>query len=213
MFVIILLYTKEKNIKKETSMKKVAIFASGSGTNAGNIIRYFADSTDIRISVVLSNKKDAGVLERAKALGVPSFTFSSADFKEGTVILSKLKEYNIDFIVLAGFLVKVSSVIIDSYEEKIINIHPALLPKYGGKGMYGHHVHEAVVAAKETTTGITIHFVNERYDEGAVIFQASFSILDTDTVEDIEKKIHELEYKHFPLVIEELLSLTEKQRR
>jgi len=187
-------------------MKNIAIFASGSGTNAENIIRYFAKNESIKVVVVLSNKSDAGVHERAKNLDIPSFTFSGAEFKEGTNILCKLTEYNTDFIVLAGFLPLVSSPIINMYENRIINIHPALLPKFGGKGMYGHYVHEAVIVAKEIETGITIHYVNEHYDEGAIIFQASFPILPADTVGDVEKKVHELEYKHFPQVIEMLLS-------
>ena len=193
-------------------MKKVAILASGSGTNAENIIKYFSGSSSVKIVVVLSNKSDAGVHVRARNLGVSSFSFSNAEFKEGTEVLKKLDEFDADFIVLAGFLAMIPPVIINKYDNKIINIHPALLPKYGGKGMYGHYVHEAVMAAKETETGITIHYVNERYDEGKVIFQASFPILPEDTVGDVEAKIHELEYKHFPRVIEELLlsACTEK---
>ena len=185
-------------------MKKIGIFASGSGTNAENIIRYFSENEYGRVAVVLSNKIEAGVHERAKKLGVPSFTFSGSDFREGTDILRKLAEYNVDFIVLAGFLALVPPVIVNAYRNNIINIHPALLPKFGGKGMYGHFVHEAVIAAKESKTGITIHYVNERYDEGSIIFQAEFSVLSTDNVEDVERKIHELEYKHFPEVIENL---------
>ena len=193
-------------------MKKVAIFASGSGTNAENIIKYFSDSTSVQIVVVLSNKSDAGVHARAKNLGIPSFSFSNAEFKEGVAILKKLEEFNTDFIVLAGFLAMIPSNIINLYDNRIINIHPALLPKFGGKGMYGHYVHEAVFAEKETESGITIHYVNERYDEGKIIFQTSFPILPEDTVGDIETKVHDLEYMHFPQVIEELLlsACTEK---
>ena len=190
---------------KLNSMKKIAIFASGSGTNAENIIQYFTENEYGQVAVVLSNKIDAGVHERAKRYGVPAFSFSGADFREGTVIMRKLAEYDVDFIVLAGFLALVPPVIVNAYRENIINIHPALLPKFGGKGMYGHFVHEAVFAAKETKTGITIHYVNERYDEGAIIFQAEFQILPSDTVGEIEEKIHELEYLHFPRVIKELL--------
>lgn len=186
-------------------MKNVAIFASGSGSNAENIARYFKGSTEVRVSVILSNKADAGVHERARRLGIPSFTFSAADFKEGTPVLRKLSEYDTDLVVLAGFLLMVSPIIIEAYPQRIINIHPALLPKYGGKGMYGSHVHEAVVAAKETETGITIHYVNERYDEGTIIFQASCPVLPEDTSEDVAAKIHELEYAHFPFVIEKVL--------
>ncbi|MDR2914173.1 MAG: phosphoribosylglycinamide formyltransferase [Tannerella sp.] len=187
-------------------MKNIAIFASGSGTNAENIIRYFAESNFIRVAVVLSNKRDAGVHERAKNLSIPSFTFSNAEFEEGVVILNKLAGYHIDLIVLAGFLSMVSPVVVDAYRGKIINIHPALLPKFGGKGMYGHSVYEAVIAAKEMKTGITIHYVNERYDEGVVIFQATCPVLPADTVKDIEKKVHKLEYEYYPQVIEKLLN-------
>ena len=186
-------------------MRNIAIFASGSGTNAENIIRYFAENVSVRVTVVLSNKIDAGIHERVKNLGVPSFAFSNAEFKEGTVVLEKLNEYNADFVVLAGFLAMVSPVIINKYNDMIINIHPALLPKYGGKGMYGHYVHEAVLAAGEKATGITIHYVNERYDEGEIIFQSEFPVLLSDTVADIERKVHELEYFYYPQVIERLL--------
>jgi phosphoribosylglycinamide formyltransferase-1 len=186
-------------------MRKIAIFGSGSGTNAENIIQYFAKSDKVCVAVVLSNKKEAGIHERAKNLGVPSFAFSLAEFREGVAVLEKLTEYQVDFIILAGFLPLVSPVIINAFPNRIINIHPALLPKFGGKGMYGSFVHEAVVAAKETQTGITVHFVNERYDEGAVIFQAVCEVLPDDTVEDVEKKVHALEYEHFPRVIELLL--------
>ena len=188
-------------------MSNIAIFGSGSGTNAENIIRYFAKSDRIRVTVVLSNKKEAGIHERAGKLGVPSFSFSPAAFWEGALILDKLAGYHVDFIVLAGFLPLVSPVIIDAFPNRIINIHPALLPKFGGKGMYGAHVHEAVIAAKETQTGITVHYVNERYDEGAVIFQAVCPVFPDDTADDVAAKVHALEYEHYPQVIENLLSL------
>jgi len=186
-------------------MRNIAIFGSGSGTNAENIIHFFAKSSAVRIAVVLSNKKEAGIHDRARNLGVPSFSFTLAEFREGTSIIDKLAEFNVDFIVLAGFLPLVSPVIIEAYPNSIVNIHPALLPKFGGKGMYGHYVHEAVVAAKETQTGITVHFVNERYDEGTVIFQAVCEVLPEDTVEEVEKRVHALEYEYFPRVIEQLL--------
>ena len=198
------IFNKCAKYKKRYNMKKIGIFASGSGTNAENIIRYFSENENGRVAVVLSNKTEAGVHERAKKYEIPSFSFSGADFREGTVILRKLAEYDIDFIVLAGFLALVPPVIINAYRDNIINIHPALLPKFGGKGMYGHFVHEAVIAAKEPRTGITIHYVNERYDEGSIIFQAEFPVLPTYNVEDVERKIHELEYKHFPEIIESL---------
>lgn len=183
---------------------KIAIFASGSGTNAENIIRYFAESETARVEVVLSNKSDAGVLTRAENLGIPFFVFSNVAFKEGTPILQKLEEYDTDLVVLAGFLLKIPPVLVDAYRGRMINIHPALLPKHGGKGMYGRRVHEAVVAAGEAETGITIHYVNEQYDAGAVIFQATCPVLPSDTAEDVEKKVHALEYSYFPQVVERL---------
>jgi phosphoribosylglycinamide formyltransferase-1 len=186
-------------------MIKIAILASGSGTNAENMIRYFSDKEDIGIALVLSNNPQAGVLSRAERLGVPSYVFSNEDFERSEKIDLKLREYEIDFIVLAGFLKKISSSLVNSYPKRIINIHPALLPKFGGKGMYGHRVHEAVIAAGEKETGITIHYVSEGYDEGQIIFQAKFPVSEADTVEDVERKIHQLEYRHFPEVIEKLL--------
>jgi phosphoribosylglycinamide formyltransferase-1 len=186
-------------------MRNIAIFGSGSGTNAENIIRYFAKSEAVRVAAVLSNRAEAGIHARARNLGVPSFTFTLAEFREGTPILSALAGHDVDFIVLAGFLPLVSPAIINAYPEKIINIHPALLPKFGGKGMYGDHVHEAVVAARETATGITVHYVNECYDEGAVIFKASCPVLPEDTANEVAAKVHALEYQHFPQVIERLL--------
>ncbi len=201
-------------------MQNIAIFGSGSGTNAENIIRYFAKSDTIRVAVVISNKKDAGIHLRAKNLNVPSFTFSSSEFREGDLIVDKLAEFQVDFVVLAGFLLLISPVIIRSFQGRIINIHPALLPKFGGKGMYGSYVHEAVVAAKETSTGITIHYVNERYDDGAVIFQATCPVAPHDTPDKVAAKVHALEYQYFPVVIERLLlgqsiknpSLTQRHR-
>lgn len=186
-------------------MRNIAIFGSGSGTNAENIIRYFAESEAVRVAVVLSNRQEAGIHARAGNLGVPSFTFPLAAFREGRLILDKLAEYQVDFIVLAGFLPLVSPVIIEAFPNRIVNIHPALLPKFGGKGMYGDYVHEAVVAAGETETGITVHYVNERYDEGAIIFQATCPVLPGDTASDVAAKVHALEYEHFPSVIERLL--------
>ncbi len=184
---------------------KIALFASGSGSNVENIIRYFTEKKDFEFPLILSNKSNAFVHERAKALGVPSVTFSKEEFVEGHKIVSLLKEYDIDFVVLAGFLLKVSLPILEAFPGKIINIHPALLPKFGGKGMYGHHVHQAVVDAGETQSGITIHYVNEHYDEGNVIFQATCEVLPGDTQETIAEKVHVLEYTHFPEVIENLL--------
>lgn len=188
-------------------MKNIAIFASGSGTNAENIARYFAKSETVNVAVVLSNNRNVGVHARVNKLGVPSFVFSRDEFVEGTAVLAKLTEYKIDFIVLAGFMNKISDALLKAYPGKIINIHPALLPKYGGKGMFGMHVHEAVVAAKEKESGITIHYIDENYDEGAIIFQATCSVLSSDTPEEVATKVHALEYAHYPHVIEEVLNM------
>lgn len=192
---------------KSASMSlKIAILASGSGSNAENIIRYFSASEKFVFPVIISNKPDAFVHERVRKLGIPSVTFSREDFQSGEPVLNFLKEKEIDCIVLAGFLMKVSDVLISAYPDRIINVHPALLPKYGGKGMYGRYVHEAVAAAGETETGITIHYVNSHYDEGNVIFQAKCPVLPTDTPEMIAEKVHALEYEYFPKIIDELWS-------
>ena len=185
--------------------KNIAIFASGSGSNTENIIRYFRKSEAIQVSLVLSNRSDAYVLERAHRLGVPCNVFPKEDWMAGDEILAVLQEYHIDFVVLAGFLVRVPDLLLHAYPNKIINIHPALLPKFGGKGMYGDRVHEAVVAAGEKESGITIHYINERYDEGNIFFQAACPVLPTDSPEDVAKKVHALEYEHFPRVIERVL--------
>lgn len=187
---------------------KIALFASGSGSNVENIAEYFSNSETISTPLVLSNKADAYVHERAKKLKIPSLTFSSQDFIDGEKILELLKQFDIDAIVLGGFLLKIPRKIIDAYPQKIINIHPALLPKYGGKGMYGDRVHKAVKEACESETGITIHYVNENYDEGNIIFQARCKIHPEDTIETIAEKVHELEYQYFPPVIEKALETT-----
>lgn len=183
---------------------KIALFASGSGSNVENIVRYFAGKKTVDFPLILSNKQDAFVHERAKMLGVPSVTFSRDEFADGRKIVSLLDKYEVDFIVLAGFLLKVSLPILEAYPNKIINIHPALLPKFGGKGMYGHHVHQAVVDAGETHSGITIHYVNEQYDEGSIIFQATCEVSVGDTPDMVADKVHALEYRYFPEVIEKL---------
>ena len=185
--------------------KNIAIFASGSGSNTENIIRYFRENEAIQVSLVLSNRSDAYVLERAHRLGVPCNVFPKEDWVAGDEILAVLQEYHIDFVVLAGFLVRVPDLLLHAYPNKIINIPPALLPKFGGKGMYGNRVHEAVVAAGEKKSGITIHYINERYDEGNIVFQAVCPVLPTDSPEDVAKKVHALEYEHFPRVIERVL--------
>ena len=185
--------------------KKLIIFASGNGSNAQNIIKYFKNNLNIEVQAVFCNKPNAKVLDKAKAESVDTFVFNKSELQNREVVLAKLQDLSPDLIVLAGFLLKIPDFIISSFEQKIINIHPALLPKYGGKGMYGMHVHEAVVNDKETETGITIHYVNEHYDEGAIIFQAKCEVLGTDTAEDVAEKIHELEMEHFPKVTENTL--------
>jgi phosphoribosylglycinamide formyltransferase 1 len=186
-------------------MKSIAIFASGNGSNAQNIAEYFKQHQDIRVSLILANKPDAFVLQRAKNLGIDAVVFTRKDFYENDLVLKILIKRQIDFIVLAGFLWFVPEYLLKAYPRKIINIHPALLPKYGGKGMYGEKVHQAVIGAGDKETGITIHFVNDHYDEGEVIFQDSFIIQPEDTAESIAEKVHALEYKHFPGIIEKVI--------
>lgn len=184
-------------------MTKIALLASGSGSNAENIILYFKNRKDIQF-IILSNNPNAYVHERAKKLGVLSYIINKSGFENGEA-LRLLQTDQVDFIVLAGFLLKIPENIIKAYPNKIINIHPALLPKYGGKGMYGNHVHEAVVENKETESGITIHYVNENYDEGKHIFQAKCSVSPTDSANDVAEKVHALEYKYFPEIIGKII--------
>ena len=186
-------------------MKKIAIFASGSGSNAENIINYFQNDAENVVKIVFCNKPNAYVLERAKRLNVPTFVFGREDFYHSDMVLNELKRLDIDMIVLAGFLWKVPDAIIEAYRERVVNIHPALLPSYGGKGMYGMKVHESVIAAGEKESGITIHYVNDHYDEGATIFQAKCEIAPGDTPDTLAEKVHALEYEHFPRVIKEVL--------
>jgi phosphoribosylglycinamide formyltransferase-1 len=186
--------------------KNIAIFASGSGTNAENIAQYFKGHAGINVSLVLSNKPDAYVLERARILGIPSVVFDRHQFYETDSVLNTLWNNSIDIIVLAGFLWLVPSNILRAYPDRIVNIHPALLPRYGGKGMYGTKVHQAVKDSGDAVTGISIHFVNERYDEGQVIFQATCPVNHDDTPESIARKVHMLEYEHFPKQIEILVT-------
>lgn len=186
-------------------MTEIAILASGNGSNAENIAEYFLGNSDIRVALILSNKPDALVHERAAKLGIPSFTFTKAEFDDGMEILEILREYDIDFIVLAGFLLKISQPLLDDFSGHIINIHPALLPKHGGKGMYGDRVHQAVIDANETESGITIHYVNEHYDEGNIIFQAICKVEPDDNCETLAARVHALEYAHFPRVIEAVI--------
>lgn len=184
-------------------MKNIAIFASGSGTNAENIVKYFEDKEDLNIKCICSNNKDAYVLQRAARLGIPSIVFDKAQFNETAYVDNVLKDMGVEAIVLAGFLWLIPERLVDKFT--IINVHPALLPKFGGKGMYGDRVHRAVVEQGETETGITIHLVNKNYDEGQVLFQAKCTVLPTDTADDVAQKVHQLEYEHFPRVIAEVL--------
>ncbi|NAS12469.1 phosphoribosylglycinamide formyltransferase [Poritiphilus flavus] len=187
-------------------MKRIVLFASGSGSNVENIIRFFKDRPEITVSCVLSNKRDARVLDRCAALDVSAIYFNRHAFYHSDTVLDFLRSQKPDLIVLAGFLWKVPENLVEHFPDKIINIHPALLPKYGGKGMYGSRVHQAVKENQERETGITIHYVNEAYDEGAIIEQVRIPISPEDGVDDIARKVHELEYKHFPRVIAGLLS-------
>ncbi len=185
-------------------MRKIAIFASGSGTNAENIILWFSSSKLAKVTLILTENPNAFVLNRAKRLGVESRVFTMDALKEGSV-LEMLKKEQIDFVVLAGFLKLVPADLVATYKGRIVNVHPALLPKYGGKGMFGHKVHSAVISAKECESGITIHYVTERYDEGNIIFQAKCSVSKDDNADSLAQKVHALEYEHYPRVIEELI--------
>lgn len=183
---------------------RLAVFVSGGGTNLENIINYFSADEQVEVSMVVSNKADAYALQRAKNHGIPNAVISRKQFAEDeATVMAAVKDC--DFIILAGFLVKVPDYLIDAYPKRIINIHPALLPKYGGKGMYGHHIHEAVKAAGEKETGITIHFVNNELDAGEHIAQFKVALSDEDTADTIATKIHELEQAHFPKVIESVI--------
>ncbi len=184
----------------------IAIFASGSGTNCENLIRYFADSESVNCALVVSNKPDAYALTRAERLGVPTAVTPKADLHNPDVMMPLLRRYDIGFIVLAGWLPLIPDFLIEAYPRHIINIHPALLPKYGGKGMWGHHVHEAVKAAGERETGMTVHWVTPVCDAGEIIAQFRVSLSPDDTVEDIAEKEHQLEMEHFPKVVETIIS-------
>jgi phosphoribosylglycinamide formyltransferase-1 len=190
---------------------KILIFASGSGTNAEQIIRHFSPNSSVEVLGVYSNNPSAFVLKRAKQLGVSSHVFNRKQLNNPDDLLKSLLAQSLDLIVLAGFLWKLPPHIIDAFPNKIINIHPALLPKFGGKGMYGHHVHQAVIDAKETESGISIHYVNSQYDEGAIIFQAKTLIDPHDTPATLAQKVHKLEHRHFSEEIEKLLLQSDKQ--
>lgn len=183
-------------------MINIAILASGNGTNAQQISEYFAGSDKVCVKCIIYNRKDAYVAERAKNLGIPAHYFSRKDFYENGSVMQYLKEQQIDWVILAGFLWLVPEDMLAAYPDHIINIHPTLLPNYGGKGMYGHHVHEAVIANHEKESGITIHIVDNRYDCGTTLFQAKCTLTDEDTPDTLAEKIHLLEKAYFPMVIE-----------
>lgn len=185
--------------------RNIAIFASGNGTNAENIIKYFSGNKDIKVKIVMANKTDAFVLERAHRLGILTLYINREQWADATHILTLLHEQQIDFIVLAGFLAHIPDALLHAYPNRIVNIHPSLLPKFGGKGMYGNKVHEAVVTAGETESGITIHYLNEHYDEGQIIAQYRCPVMPNDTPQDVATRVHALEYEYYPKVIEQLL--------
>ncbi|MCR5395551.1 MAG: phosphoribosylglycinamide formyltransferase [Bacteroidales bacterium] len=187
-------------------MKNIAIFASGSGSNAENIADYFKDSKEVSISLIICNKADAFVFERAKRLGIPSKLVTKADMQDQEAVLALLRQYHIDFIVLAGYLLLVPKYLVEAYPRAIVNIHPALIPLHCGKGMYGDRVHEDVVRCGDSESGITIHYVNEFFDNGDIIFQAKCPVLPTDNAHDVATKVHALEYAHFPHVIAETIA-------
>ncbi|RTL57641.1 MAG: phosphoribosylglycinamide formyltransferase [Sphingobacteriales bacterium] len=189
-----------------SSIVRIAIFASGAGSNARAIINHFRNSPAVTVALIVSNKPEAGVLKIASTENIPSLIIEKEKFFRGNAYVDELREKGIDFVVLAGFLWKVPSALIKAYQNKIINIHPALLPKYGGKGMYGAHVHEAVIANKETESGITIHYVDELYDHGSIILQAKCEVTENDTPESLAGKIHTLEHLHYPTAVETLLT-------
>ena len=187
-------------------MINIAIFVSGSGTNCENLIRYFKDSERVNCALVVSNKPDAYALVRAEKLGVPTAVAPKPELNDPQVMMPLLQQYDIKFIVLAGFLPLVPNFLIDAFPRKIINIHPALLPKYGGKGMWGHHVHEAVKAAGETETGMTVHYVTPVCDSGEIIAQYRVALSPEDTADDIAEKEHLLEMEHFPHIVEQVIN-------
>ncbi|MBX9783694.1 MAG: phosphoribosylglycinamide formyltransferase [Chitinophagaceae bacterium] len=194
-----------QKVSGKAAIQRIAIFASGKGSNADTIAAYFKNHPSIKISLIVSNKPDAGVLNVAARHGIPTLIIEKEQFLRGDAYIQEFKELQIDWIVLAGFLWKVPLALIQAYPQHIINIHPALLPKFGGRGMYGHFVHEAVIAAGETESGITIHYVDEQYDHGATIFQAGCEVKKDDTADTLAQRIHALEYEHYPKVMEGLL--------
>jgi formyltetrahydrofolate-dependent phosphoribosylglycinamide formyltransferase len=198
--------TKAEIAENAQNHRLIAIFASGTGTNTQKIIDFFRNSKTVKIALIVYNKPGAGVLNIAKNENIPSLLIEKERFFHGDAYMNELNRHNISFIVLAGFLWKIPPNLIMAFKGKIINIHPALLPSYGGKGMYGNKVHEAVIAAKEKESGISIHYVDEIYDHGATIFQATCPVFETDTADSLAHRIHQLEHEHYPKVIDELMS-------
>jgi phosphoribosylglycinamide formyltransferase 1 len=196
---------RQNDLLTDSRVTNIAIFASGAGTNAQKIIDHFQNSSLARVALIVCNKKKAGVLQIAESENIPSLIIDREKFLSGNGYLDELLERKINFIVLAGFLWKIPSPLLQAYPRKIVNIHPALLPKFGGHGMYGSHVHEAVLAGKEVESGITIHYVDEHYDNGDVILQIKCPVLESDTPESLANRIHRLEHANYPLVIEELV--------
>ncbi|GAB4048125.1 phosphoribosylglycinamide formyltransferase [Spirosoma litoris] len=194
------------HINDQILLKRIVLFASGSGSNAEKIADYFAGNAEVEISLIVSNNPKAGVIDRARRLHIPVLLFDRKTFYDTNRITQLLLNQNVDLIVLAGFMWLMPADLVRAFPNKIVNIHPALLPKFGGKGMYGHFVHEAVVAAGETESGITIHYVNEHYDEGQIIFQAHCPVVPTDTPDDVAKKVQVLEHEHYPRVVAEVLA-------
>jgi len=192
-------------MKTNTTKIKLALFASGGGSNVYNIITHFQNNPSVEVSIVLSNKADAGALIHADNAGIKNIFFSKEDFFESNAVLDFLKEQEVDYIILAGFLWKIPANILSNYQHKILNVHPSLLPKFGGKGMYGQHVHNAVLTEKETKTGITIHIVNEKYDDGAIVAQFECLIDSNETLATLQKKISNLEKENFPKTIENFI--------
>lgn len=190
-------------------MKRIVIFASGSGTNAQRIAEYFSKNAQVSLKRIYCNRPDAFVIKRAENLQIPALVFDRQELYESDSVMNQILDDKPDLIVLAGFLWLIPDKIIEKFRNRIINIHPALLPKFGGKGMYGNRVHEAVIASGEAKSGISIHYVNERYDEGDIIFQASCSVEKSDTPESLANKIHKLEYEHYPKIIAGLLHLSD----
>jgi len=195
----------EKQHKYDLNLNRIAIFASGNGSNAENIVNYFRKQETASVDLIVCNNVNAFVLERAAKLRIETQLISRADFKQPDSLVELLKKKEIDFIVLAGFLWLIPSALVMAYPQKILNVHPALLPKFGGKGMYGDYVHQAVSEAGETESGISVHFVNQVYDEGDIIFQKSVEINPREAPEKIAEKVHKLEYEYFPRIIEELI--------